>query len=63
MALVTIFAIATLAIALKRKEWLLAVVAVITGLMLATTGTEFGTTAVKILTDISTTIDGLFNRS
>lgn len=60
MALVTIFAIITLVMAFKRKEWLLAVVAVITGLMLASTGTDWGDTILKILTDISTTIDGLF---
>lgn len=60
MALVTIFALATLVIAFKRKEWLLAVIAIITGLMLASSGTDWGDTILKILTDVSKSIDGIF---
>ncbi|HET9144048.1 hypothetical protein [Actinophytocola sp.] len=60
MALVTIFAILTLVFAFRRKEWFLTIIAVITGLMLATTGTDIGTKAVEILTSVSQTIDGLF---
>jgi TctA family transporter len=62
MALVTIFGIAVLWLAFRRKEWLLAVIAVIFGLMLASSGTDWGTTALKILTDISTSIDGIFTK-
>ncbi len=62
MALVTIFAILTLFLAFRRKEWFLTLVAVITGLMLATTGTDIGSKAVEILTSISTTVDGLFTK-
>jgi TctA family transporter len=62
MALVTIFGLAALWLAFRRKEWLLAVICVIFGLMLASTGTDFGDTALKILTDVSKTIDGLFTK-
>ena len=62
MALVTIFAIITVVMAVKRKEWLLGLVAVITGIMLATTGTEFGTKAVDILTSISKSIDDVITK-
>jgi TctA family transporter len=62
MALVTIFAIATIWMAVKRREFFLAVIAVITGLMLATTGTDIGKSITDTLTQVSKTIDGLFTK-
>lgn len=62
MALVTIFALATIVLMIKRKEWLLTLIAVLTGIMLSTTGTDFGDKAVEILTSVSTTIDSLFTK-
>jgi hypothetical protein len=62
MALVTIFAIATIVIAIKRREFLLAIVAVITGIMLMTTGTDWGTTVTKTLTTLSDTVDSIFTK-
>lgn len=62
MALVTVFGLLTLWLAFRRKEWFLTLVAVIFGLMLATTGTDIGTKAIEILTSISTTIDSLFTK-
>lgn len=60
MALVTIFAIATIALAIKRREFLLAVIAVITGIMLMTTGTGWGKTITTTLTTLSQTVDSIF---
>jgi divalent metal cation (Fe/Co/Zn/Cd) transporter len=63
MALVTIFALATIILAFRRKEWLLAVIALITGIMLMTTGTDIGKSVSDGLTAISKTIDSVFTKN
>jgi NADH:ubiquinone oxidoreductase subunit D len=60
MALVTIMVIVTVVFAFRRKEWLLALVAMVTGLMLAATGTKVGATIVEALTTLSKTVDSWF---
>lgn len=62
MALVSLFALATIVMAWRRKEFLLAGLAVITGLFLAATGTDVGTQIMDALTDLSKMIDGLFTK-
>lgn len=62
MSLAAIFGLAAIWLAFRRKEWLLAIICVTFGLMLASTGTDFGDTALKILTDVSKTIDSLFTK-